>query len=114
MTHCKIQHILTGLKAEIRREKDPQRREHLAIMGLYWNRLYMTGTESKVCKTCKESLPLKHFELMVVKYRRKKGGSNVCLSRRNECKKCYNKAGWQRAKRRKERNTLIFDTDFHC
>lgn len=37
MTTSRIQHILTGLKGEIAREKDPERKEHLAVMGKYWN-----------------------------------------------------------------------------
>lgn len=41
MTSTQIRHILTGLKSELSREKDPQRRENLAVMGLYWNRLLM-------------------------------------------------------------------------
>jgi hypothetical protein len=41
MTPSRIRYILSGLKAEIRREKDRERREHLAVMGMYWNRLMM-------------------------------------------------------------------------
>lgn len=41
MTSAQIQHILTGLKSEIRREKDRDRVVHLCEMGLYWNRLLL-------------------------------------------------------------------------
>jgi hypothetical protein len=39
MTATRIRYILSGLKSEIRREKDRERRENLAVMGMYWNRL---------------------------------------------------------------------------
>jgi hypothetical protein len=44
MTATRIRYILSGLKAEIRREKDRERLAHLALMGLYWNRLYIHGS----------------------------------------------------------------------
>lgn len=41
MTDSKILHIIQGLKSEIRRETDRERRVHLAIMGLYWNQILL-------------------------------------------------------------------------
>jgi hypothetical protein len=41
MTATRIRYILSGLKSEIRREKDRERRIRLAEMGLYWNRLLL-------------------------------------------------------------------------
>lgn len=56
MTRSKIQHILSGLKSEIARERDQDRRMHLADMGCFWNDLLLYGFEIKHCPRCGEEL----------------------------------------------------------
>jgi len=104
MTPSKLQHILTGLKSEIRREADRQRIIHLCEMGLYYNRLLMSGDDKKYCPKCEEWLPLKFFKLHRIKF---------YFTRRKECNRCYNKAQYARRKFKKMQGG-IFDLDFNC
>lgn len=113
MTATKLQSILTGLKSEIRRETDRERRVNLAVMGLYYNRLLMYGDDKKYCPRCGEMLPLKFFELKLTKYRRKDHRIKFYLMRRPECKGCYNKEQYARRKLKKMKGSN-FDLDFHC
>lgn len=109
MTAGKIRYILSGLKSEIRREKDRERRISLAITGLYWNDLLLNGTEKRTCCTCKEPLPLRFFGVRVIKLR----GMTYHIPNK-ECKTCFGKKDYVKRKYRKSRKKLIFSTDFNC
>lgn len=82
MTPATIQHILTGLKGEIAREKDRGRLEHLCEMGLYFNDLLLYGYATKICSVCGDELPLKLFS----------------RSDASICKGCVNKIAWDALK----------------
>lgn len=82
MTTSRIQHILTGLKGEIAREKDRERVIHLCEMGLYFNDLLLYGYATKICSVCGDQLPLKLFS----------------RSDASICKGCWNKNAWDALK----------------
>jgi hypothetical protein len=88
MTPSKIRYILSGLKSEIRRETDYERRCHLADMGCFWSIRLMTfiadqiiepERNSMICQSCGLLLKPKDFSSFV-----KKG----ILFFRTECKWC--------------------------
>lgn len=83
MTSARIQHILTGLKSEIRREKDRDRVVHLCEMGLYWSEELRTNHLVK-CTECGKKKPLEAFGFahnvkIKIMYRRKR--CYTCLGR---------------------------------
>lgn len=90
MTAATIQHILTGLKGEIAREKDRERVQALCIMGMHWGvQLIINEPEPltepvldwpyKICQDCELLTPLNEFSSFI-----KRG--KLCY--RPECKKC--------------------------
>lgn len=93
MTDSKIRHILTGLKSELSREKDPQRRENLAYMGLYWSDLNRTYTYPDWCDTCWQQKPLEDFELITRGYKE---------YRLHTCKLCWNRKRYGYRKKKRE------------
>lgn len=96
MTPSKIRHILSGLKSELSREKDPQRRENLAVMGLYWNSLLLFGIIPEtcaVCDTCGDKMPLKNFEVI---------NRNGKLYQLHTCKGCWNRKRYRYRKKKSE------------
>lgn len=94
MTSAQIRHILTGLKSEIRREKDRDRVVHLCEMGLYWSEELRTNHLVK-CLECGEKKPLSAFGFAHntktdVLYRRER--CYTCLGRaekKNKMKKYF-------------------------
>lgn len=89
MTPSKIQHILTGLKSEIRRETDRDRRVNLAYMGLYWSEQLMKFEYPDWCDTCHIPKPIEDFEVM-------KG------YRLHTCKLCWNRKRYGYRKKKME------------
>lgn len=89
MTDTRLRHILTGLKSELSREKDPQRRENLAVMGLYWSEELRTSTYPEWCETCGKQKPIDEFEVM-------KG------YRLHTCKLCWNRKRYGYRKKKRE------------
>lgn len=93
MTESRIRHIISGIKAEIRREWDRDRIRQLCIMGMHWNKellhhsykyIVEPGTEpkqasTKVCVDCGQDLPLKKYHAFM---------SHGKLYYRRECNKC--------------------------
>jgi hypothetical protein len=109
MTATRIRYILSGLKSEIRRETDRDRRISLAITGLYWNDLLLNGVEKRTCCTCKEPLPLRFFRVRVINLR-----GLVYRILNKECKTCFGKKDYVKRKYRKSRKKLIFSEEFNC
>jgi hypothetical protein len=89
MTHSKIQHILTGLKSELSRETDRDRRVNLAELGLYWSEQNRTYTYPDWCDTCGKQKPIDDFEVM-------KG------YRLHTCKLCWNRKRYGYRKKKME------------
>lgn len=101
MTPWRIRYIIQGLKKEIARESDRTALITLARMGLYYNRLLIMGEESKVCRTCLESLPIECFELIETSYTKRDGHVSLYAFYRPRCKKCVNKRGWEITKKKR-------------
>lgn len=109
MTDHRIRYILSGIKEEIRREKDPVALRVLARMGLFWNRELLKekkpslSAEDKVCLGCRESLPIMCFEIVHVNYTRKDGITTEYEYFRSFCKLCVNKRGWMISKDKRKK-----------
>lgn len=93
MTTATIQHILSGLKGEIAREKDRERVQALCIMGMFYSRKIMTNalvcnnSHTIVCKKCKQDKPETCFTLNKCRYKHK-----VYVYRWTICRECINQA----------------------
>lgn len=93
MTDTRLRHILTGLKSELSREKDPQRRENLAVMGLYWSEELRTSTYPEWCDTCGKQKPLDDFEVITTRFKE---------YRLHTCKLCWNRKRYGYRKKKRE------------
>jgi hypothetical protein len=89
MTATRIRYILSGLKAEIRREKDPRRKGNLAFIAMYWSEQNRTYTYPDWCDTCGIQKPIDDFEVM-------KG------YRLHTCKLCWNRKRYGYRKKKRE------------
>jgi hypothetical protein len=94
VTPSKIRHILTGLKQELSRETDRERRVNLAELGLYWsekNRTYtypilIEPVDTMICVKCGREKPLKHFKEF-----ERQTSTGLKKYRLKACNGCWNK-----------------------
>jgi hypothetical protein len=94
MTPSRLHHILTGLKSEIRRETDRDRRVNLAVMGLYWSEQVRTYTypiliepvDTMICTRCGREKPVKHFKVI-----KRQISTGIKEYRLRACNGCWNK-----------------------
>jgi hypothetical protein len=89
MTATRIRYILSGLKSEIRREKDTNRKGNLAFIAMYWSEQNRTYTYPDWCDTCGIQKPIDDFEVM-------KG------YRLHTCKLCWNRKRYGYRKKKRE------------
>lgn len=105
MTDSKIRYILSGLKAEIRRETDRERVRQLCIQGMQWSWQLMFNVSDQIeepqdwnyqlCSgECGRLLPLEAFSSFI---------HHGKLYHRPDCKACYNGKAVENRKYRKKK-----------
>lgn len=114
MTDHRIRYILSGIKEEIRREKDRERIQQLCIQGMQWNRELINfipdsitepERNSMICRSCDLLLPLRSFSKAKIAYM-KAGKQLSAWYYRLDCKECT--AAEARAKKVKRCKKNIF------